>query len=174
MAFTGHEICQFWFITGSTVCVCLGRDRVWRVKKGAGNGEDYAFLIKLALALGACLCSQQASPTPKSNRATLMMHTHTHTLLLLVSHCMCVCVCTWLLIMHEFQMKSRTWHKLMTAPKRPLQHQLPTLPPPTFPRATHTIVPTFVTCFCITHSVRGLFAACKHTQNLHIRITICI
>lgn len=27
--------------------------------------------------------------------------------------CVCVCLdaCTWLLIMHEFQMKSRTWHK---------------------------------------------------------------
>lgn len=100
MAFTGHEICQFWFITGSTVCGCVGEcvgtDRVWRVKKGAGNGEDYAFLIKLALALGACLCSQQASPTPKSNRATLMMHAHTH----IHTHYCClsltVCVCVYL------------------------------------------------------------------------------
>lgn len=154
--------------------VCVGADRVWRVKKGAGNGEDYAFLIKLALALGACLCSQQASPTPKSNRATLMMHTHTPTLLLLVSHCMCVCVylaAYYAWISNEVANVTQTHDR----PQAPSSTSVAYAPPSCLPpRATHTMVPTFVTCFCITHSVRGLFAACKHTQNLHIRITICI
>lgn len=95
-------------------------------------------------------------------------HTNAHT-----TRCVCVCVCTWLLIMHEFQMKSRTWHKLMTAPKRPLQRQSPSLLSHPTPRPHPLLWCSLSWLVFVQRTVYAAFLLPANTQNLHIRITIC-